>query len=448
MPAETRNPSGEEKILPANPGPREVAVGRQRGWAARSARVIGSGVIAGAADDDPATIGTCASIGAAVGFASLWTMLFTFPLMAGVQYLSAKIGQVTGMGLAGVVRKHYPRWLLYPMLIGLVLANTLNAAADLGAMAASLRLFVPVPPALLILPVGILILVLQVWAKYRFIERTFRWLTLSLLAYIGAAIVVDPPVAPVLWGTFVPAWRWDAPYLEALLAVVGTSFPAYLYFWQAELEVEEKAELGQQHWWQRRGTTGRELKLTAWDVNFGMFASNLVTYCIILTSAATLHQHGVTEVQTAEQLADALRPLAGPAASLLLTLGIVGTGLLAVPILSASSAYAIAETMGWPRGLNRRPGNAREYYALIAATTLVALALNFVGVNPIRALYWTSLLYGILAPPLLILVLLITNNRKIVGQHTNGWLANGVGGIAALAATAAAVALLIVSVRG
>jgi NRAMP (natural resistance-associated macrophage protein)-like metal ion transporter len=346
-------------VAPPRAGAREIALAREPSRLKRFFKVLGPGLIAGASDDDPATIGTCASAGASLGFATLWTMPAGVPLMAAVQFASAKVGLVTGRGLAGVLRRCYPRWLLYPVVAGLLIANTLNAGADLGAVAAGINLLVPaVPIAAVILPVAAGILALQFWGDYRLIERTFKWLTLALLAYIGAGLVTRPDVAEVLWYTFVPRVRWDRTYLEALVAIAGTTFSPYLYFWQSSQELEEKIALGRRKYWQRRGTTDTEVTYAAWHVNIGMVVSNLVTYFIILATGATLFREGGAGIQTAAEAAQALRPVAGDAAGILLVVSLIGAGMLAVPVLTTSAAYALSEAFGWKYGLDRNPARA------------------------------------------------------------------------------------------
>ncbi len=431
------------------PGAREAAVARQPGPLRRLIRIIGPGFIAGASDDDPATVGTCASVGAALGFATLWTMVAGIPLMATVQYISAKIGLVTGRGLAGVLRAHYPRWLLYPALGALVIANTINAGADLGAIAASVNLLLPsVPASALILPAAVAVLALQAWGNYRLIERTFKWLALALLAYVAAGLLARPDPVAVLRATFVPTVRLDRPFLEALVAVCGTTFAPYLYFWQSGQEVEEKVAMGRRHLWQRRGTTDAELRYCAWDVTIGMVLSNIVTYFVILATGATLYPAGHRNIATAAQAAEALRPLAGPAAGALLALGLIGAGFLAVPVLTASAAYALSEALGWRYGLDENPGRAPQFYGVILASTLVATEMNYVGINPVAALFATSLIYGFLAPPLLVLLMLVSSNPAIMGARVNGPWIKLLGWVATAVAAAAAVGLALTWLSG
>lgn len=381
--------------------------------------LVGPGVITGAADDDPCAIGTYAKTGAAFGFSMLWMVPVVFPMMSAVVYLSSKIGMVSGMGIAGVVRDQYPRWLLYPIIAGLLIANIIGAGADIGAVAAALRLMIPIPVSMVIVGVTIFILALQIWGSYATLQRIFKWLALALFAYVGAAVLAKPDLTAVIWGTITPRLHWNSNYLSLLVAVVGTSLSPYLFFWQASQEVEEEIAIGRHHVWQRRGTSDHELQYAAWDVNIGMFFSNLIMYFIILCTAATLFQAGHRNIDTAYDAAQALRPLAGNATSLLFAMGVVGVGILAIPVLTTGPAYALAETFGWNHSLDHKPAHAKEFYAVILVSTLVAMCLNFIGVNPIHALFWAGVVEGLMTPPLLVLIMLITNNRQIMGRYVN-----------------------------
>lgn len=385
----------------------------------RFLRILGPGFITGASDDDPSGIGTYASAGAALGYSALWTAPLSFPMMAAVQFMCAKIGLVTGRGLAGVIREHYPRVVLYPVVITLALANAVNAGVDIGAIAAAINMLVPIPIWVMILPIALVILVMQIWGSYRLITTIFKWLTLALLAYIGASIFARPAIGEVLRGTLLPTIRFDSTFLGMLVAILGTTISPYLFFWQASEEVEEEISIGRRTLRQRKGATARELRMTAWDVQIGMLFSNLVMYFIILATAATLHRAGHTEIRTAVEAAQALRPLAGNAASLLLALGLIGSGYLAVPVLTGSSAYALAEAFGWRRGLDEKPRRAPAFYATIALSTLVGILVDFAGISPIRALVWVAVMYGFLSPPLLVLIMLIATDSRIMGTRVN-----------------------------
>src|SRR5438105_4701927 len=373
--------------------------------------MLGPGLITGASDDDPSGIGTYAVAGAQLGYAALWTALVTFPLMAAVQFICARIAMVSGRGIASVLRKHYPPTLVYAVVLGLLLANTLNAGADLVAIAAGLNLLLPIPINAVLVPIAILILVLQIWGSYRLIARTFKWLTLALFAFIGAAFLARPDWGEVFRGTVLPTIRFDSTFLAMLVAILGTTISPYLFFWQANQEVEEEIARGRRRLWQRRGAKDSELRYAAWDVNVGMFLSNVVMYFIILATAATLHRAGRTDVATATDAAEALRPLAGEAAVVLMALGLIGSGVLAVPILTGSGAYAVAEAAGWKCGLDEKPGGAREFYLVMGASTAAALFMDYLGIDVMKALFWTAVINGFLSPPLLVIILLIANNR-------------------------------------
>jgi NRAMP (natural resistance-associated macrophage protein)-like metal ion transporter len=438
-----RAPTIPRREAVAGPGnhdaARPQAGGRVRGFLA----ILGPGFITGASDDDPSGIGTYASVGAALGFAPLWTALVTFPLMSAVQYTCAKVGMVAGTGLAGVLRRHYPRGVLYPAVVALVAANAINAGADIGAIAAGLNLLAPIPIAAIIVPITAVILALQLWGSYRLIAATFKWLTLALFAYVGAAFFAHPDAGAVLRGTVVPTVRADKTFLVAMVAILGTTISPYLFFWQASEEVEEEVGEGRVWLWQREGATDAELRYAGWDVGIGMLFSNVVMYFVILTTAATLHQAGKTDIASATEAAQALEPLAGRGAEWLLALGLIGTGFLAVPILTGAGAYAAAEARGWRYGLDEKPSRAKPFYAVIVGATVLGMLINFAGINPIQALYWTAVLNGLLAPALLVLVLRVANNRAVMGERTNGLGLNALGWLTTAVMTAAAVGLVL-----
>jgi len=411
-------------------------------------QVLGPGLITGASDDDPSGIGTYAQAGASLGFATLWLALFSFPLMATVQFMCARIGLVSGQGLAGVLRRHYPRALLYPVLVTLLVANTINAGADIGAIAAAINILVPIPTPWLILPIALLLVALMVWGSYRFIERTFKWLTLALFAYIGAAFFARPDWGAVLRGTLIPTLRFDSTFLATVVAILGTTISPYLFFWQASQEVEEEISLGRSSVAAREGATQPELRAAAWDVNIGMAFSNVVMFFIILATGATLFTAGKTDIQTATDAAQALRPLAGDASGLLLAVGLVGAGLLAVPVLTGAAAYAVAEGLGWESGLDAQPGRAPQFYGVIAGATLVGMLINFTGISAYQALFWTAVLNGFLAPPLLVVIMLIANNRTVMGVQVNGRRMNAVGWLTTAVMFAAAAGLVWTWLRG
>jgi NRAMP (natural resistance-associated macrophage protein)-like metal ion transporter len=408
-------------------------------------KMLGPGLITGASDDDPSGIGTYSMAGASLGYSTLWMAPLTFPLMAAVQFICAKIGMVTGKGLAGVLKEHYPRAILYPAVFALVVANTINAGADIGAIAAGVNLLVPIPIAALIVPVALLLVVIQIWGSYRFIANSSKWLTLALFAYIGSAFFARPDVGDVLKGTFLPAIQFDKTFFALVVAILGTTISPYLFFWQASQAVEEDIAHGRKQLWQRRGATDKELKYATWDVSIGMFFSNVVMYFIILATAATLHRAGQTEINSAADAAIALRPLVGNAASIFMALGLIGTGLLSVPILTASGAYAVCEMFGWKCSLDATLHRAKEFYIIIAASTVVGLLINFVGINPVKALFWTAVINGLLAPPLLLLIMLIANNRSVLGDRVNGRAINVLGWLTTATMAVAAIALALTS---
>ena len=405
-------------------------------------RTLGLGLITGAADDDPSAIGTYASAGAAIGPSFLWTAPVTFPMMCGVVYLAAKLGQVSGKGLFHVIKDHYSRWILYPALAGILIGNTIEAGADIGGMAAAIALLVPVPLPFIIIPVTVAIFALQVWGSYELIRTIFRWLALSLLAYVGAAILAKPDFLEVIKGTLIPTIRFDQKFLSMLVAVVGTTLSAYLYTWQSNQEVEEEIAMGRRRLAQRKGATKKELQHTRTDVISGMFFSNVVMYFIILSTASTLFKSGATEINTAAEAAEALRPLAGNAASALFALGIIGVGFLAVPVMTTGAAYDLCQVVGWKHSLHAKPSEAKKFYGAIAVFTLLGMGMNFLGFNPMKALVFSGIVQGFSTPPLLLLIMLMTNSRKIMGNRTNSLGLNILGWITTAAIFAASLGLV------
>ncbi|HEY9678466.1 MAG TPA: divalent metal cation transporter [Drouetiella sp.] len=406
-------------------------------------QVLGPGLITGASDDDPSGIGTYSVAGAALGFSTLWLAVVTLPMMAAVQYSCAKIGMVTGQGLAGVLKKNYPKWILYMAVASLFVANTLNVGADIGAIAAAIQLMCPVPALPSILCVSVGILVLQILGSYSFIANVLKYLTLMLFAYIATAFFVHVDAMEVLRSTFIPSFQPTTEFISTLVAILGTTISPYLFFWQASLQVEEDKREGKKALWQRRGASHDELKVAAMDVNAGMVLSNVVMYFIIYTCAATLHASGHTHISTATEAAKALEPLAGKFATVLLAIGLVGTGLLAIPVLTGSAAYAVSETFGWRYGLDQKAHRAKQFYAVIVISTVVGMAMNFFGMNAIQALFWSAVINGLVAPPLLILIMLIVNNRKIMGDKVNSPMTNFLGWASTVAMSVAAIALFV-----
>ena len=406
-------------------------------------RALGLGLITGAADDDPSAIGTYASAGAKFGPAFLWTAPVTFPMMFAVVYLSSKLGQVSGRGLFAVIRDHYPRWILRATLIGVLIGNTIEAAADMGGMAAAIELLIPVPRAFVVVATAAAMLGLQVWGSYRLIRNVFRWLALTLVAYAGAAVLAKPDLKEVVLGTLVPRVRFDREFLSLLVAVIGTTLSAYLYTWQSNEEVEEKIAMGRTRLSQRIGASEAELAATRLDIWFGMFFSNVIMYFIILATGSTLYKAGVHEIDTAAEAARALRPLAGSGAGVLFALGVIGVGFLAVPIVTTGAAYDLCQALGWKYGLALKPREARRFYAAIALFTVAAMAMNFLGVNPMKALVWSGVVQGFSTPPLMLLIMLLTNNRAIMGDKVNSRALNLLGWATVVVIFAATVGLVI-----
>jgi len=417
---------------------------KRRGFVARVFANLGPGLITGAADDDPSGISTYSVAGAAFGYAFLWTALLTFPLMASVQLMCARLGMVTGRGIAGVIRTRYSRWVLWPACFLLLVANVFNIGADLGGMAAAMGMVTGVPPYCWTPFFALLIAALLFWTSYELIARLFKWLTLVLFAYVITAFLTRPDWMAVARGALLPHLEWSKSYMAVLVGILGTTISPYLFFWQAAQEVEEDRKQGKVTVQQRRGSSSVELSAAKDDVFTGMFFSNLVMFFIILTTAATLHAQGMRNIETARQAAEALRPLAGSAAYWLFTLGLIGTGMLGVPVLAGSCAYAIAEAASW-RGdsLAKKPRGARRFYGVIAAAVIVGLVLGFAGVNPVRMLFWSAIANGVLAPPLVILVVLLTSDRKVMGTRINSPQAKILGWICAALMSGAAVSMLV-----
>ncbi|ASW10829.1 NRAMP family divalent metal transporter [Rhizobium sp. 11515TR] len=405
--------------------------------------LLGRGLISGAADDDPSAIGTYASAGARFGLGMLWTAPVTLPMMFTVVYLSSKLGQVTGRGLFQVIHDNYPRWFLYLALAGVVIGNTIEAAADLGGMAAAVNLFVPLSVPLIVAMMAVILLCLQVVGSYILIRRIFRWLALSLLAYAGAAILAKPDWMAVLKGSLIPSIEFNEEFLSIIVAIIGTTLSAYLYTWQSNEEVEEKIADGKISVKARRGVSSSKLARSRKEILVGMTFSNLVMYFIIMATGATLHVQGHTDIQTAAQAAEALKPIAGQAAGYLFAAGIIAVGFLAVPVMTTGAAYDLAQSIGINGSLNAGAREAPGFYVIIAAVTLVAVAMNFVGINPMKALVWSGVVQGFSTPPLLLLLLLMTNNKAIMGEHVNSRLMNIAGWLTVLAIFSASAGLVV-----
>ena len=410
-------------------------------------RKLGPGLITGAADDDPSGIGTYSQAGAAFGYGLLWTALVSLPLMIAVQLMCARVGVVAKSGLATALREHYSRSLLWFACGLLIIANTLNIAADLGGMAAAAQLLTGIPRAILVPAFAVLILALLIFASYESMARVLKWFAVALFAYVIAAFLAHPTPAGVLKGTFIPAIQLNEGYLMTFVAILGTTISPYLFFWQASQVAEQEVHIRARFPMRRRRSelrrTGRELKDAAVDTESGMFVSQLIMFFIILTTGATLHRAGITDITTADQAASALRPLAGPLAYWLFALGIIGTGMLGVPVLAGSAAYAVAEAGAFKGGMDEKPDSARVFYGVMVVAMLVGTVLALARINPMKLLLWSAVVNGVLAPPLIVIILMVSNNEKIMGENTNGTLMNVLGWTAALLMGAAAIAMIV-----
>jgi NRAMP (natural resistance-associated macrophage protein)-like metal ion transporter len=405
--------------------------------------VLGPGLTTGAADNDPSGIATYSIAGAQLGTSLLWTALVTWPLMAFIQLMCARIGMVTGRGLAGALRQKCPRWLLLVVAAALLGANIITIGADLAGMSDAGKMLIGLDTRLLTIIFGAGITLAIVYFRYYQIASILKWLTLVLFAYVITAFILKPHWGTVLYDTFIPSWPRGHNAWQNLVAVLGTTISPYLFFWQASQEVEEEKAMGRRMLVSREGATKREISDRRIDVTTGTFFSNLVMYFIILTAALTLHAHNDTNVESSRQVAEALKPLAGSFAATLYTIGLVGVGLLAIPILAGSSAYAFAETFAWKEGLDLPVTTARYFYAVIGASTLLGIAMVFVKINPVKALFWASTINGLLAPFLLIGVLLVSCDRKLMQRQPSSWLSRVMVGLTAALMFVAAVAMFV-----
>jgi NRAMP (natural resistance-associated macrophage protein)-like metal ion transporter len=397
-------------------------------------RQLGPGLVTGAADDDPSGIATYSQAGAKFGYELGWTVVLTYPLMVAVQVISARLGRVTGRGLADNIRENFPAPVLYALVIMLLVANTINVAADVAAMGQSLQLVVGGPVHLYAVGFGVVCLALEVYLPYRRYVTYLKWLTLVLFTYVAVALVANVSWSAVLSGIVRPRVPLSSDMLTVIVAVFGTTISPYLFFWQAALEVEEVEANPKAHALKQSPSQApSQLRRINIDTYVGMGLSNAIALFIIIATAATLHQSGVLDIETSAQAAEALRPIAGPLAFLLFSLGIIGTGMLAIPVLAGSAAYAVAETFRWRRGLDRKPREARGFYAIVALATLGGTALTFSPIDPIRALFWSAVINGVIAVPVLIVMMLLAGNAKVMGKFVSsprlkfvGWLATAV----------------------
>lgn len=412
-------------------------------WPRRFLNALGPGVVTGAADDDPSGIATYSIAGAQFGTGLLWTALLTWPLMGAVQGMCARIGMVTGRGLMGGLRKKFPRPVLVGAAAALLVANTINVGADLSGMADAAELLTRVDSHVWVLLFGLGIAWATIRLRYAVIARALKWLALVLFAYVIAAFQVGPHWGEVARAALVPSPPRGREGWATLVAILGTTISPYLFFWQASQEVEEEKARGRNSLTRRRGATAEEIRTRAIDVGVGTFFSNLVMFFIILATALTLHRHGVTELESSRQVAEALEPFAGRFATLLYTIGLVGTGLLAIPTLSGSAAYAFAEIFGWRQGMDERPRRARAFYAVVALSVGAGVAMDFANLNPVRALYWTAVINGVLAPVLLAGILAVASDRKLMNGRPSSLLGRVVVGFTTVAMAAAAVAVFV-----
>lgn len=404
---------------------------------------FGPGIITGASDDDPSGIATYSMAGASQGYSLLWTAFVTFPLMAAIQEMCARIGVVTDRGLMGNIKRlTKSRLILYFLALLVITANTINIGADLGGMSAAVNLLVPsVHPLIIGFFTTALIIILIVYFPYKFIAANLKWLTFALFAYIASALVTKQDWLKIIYSTFVPDLNFNKDTITLIVAIFGTTISPYLFFWQTSEEVEEVKEREKEAH-HKIIVTKHELKQVREDVNLGMFFSNLVMYAIIATTASTLYK---SEILSAEQAAKSLEPIAGSFSSLLFTLGIVGTGLLAIPVLAGSAAYAVSEIFQWKEGLNKTFRQARPFYGVIILSTLVGLLMNITGINPFKALFYTAVIYGLISPVLIYFILRLANDKNIMGDKTNMLTTNVLGIAALLVMTAAALALAVVT---
>jgi NRAMP (natural resistance-associated macrophage protein)-like metal ion transporter len=404
----------------------------------RAFKILGPGLVTGASDDDPSGIATYSQAGAQFGYATLWTALLTFPLMAAIQGMCARIGIVTTQGLTVTLKNHYPKSILYLMLLFSFPAITLNIGADIQGMGAVANMIVPaIPPFTFSIIFTAILMIVIIKYPYQKLAKILKWLCLSILLYIIVPFMVKQDWGEVLKNTVVPTIKFNKEFLSILVALLGTTISPYLFFWQATMEAEDM-----KHSKRKIMVNKRILDDMKEDVNIGMLLSNVVMFFIILTAGAVLFKAGIHKIDTVDQAAKALEPLAGKLTYLIFTLGVIGTGLLAIPVLAGSQSYMLAETFGWDEGLDKKFPQAKAFYITIIVSLLIGLSLDFIGISPIQALVYTAILYGITAPVLIAIIMHIGNNKKIMGKYTNNKLSNFLGGLTLLLMTAAAVALI------
>jgi NRAMP (natural resistance-associated macrophage protein)-like metal ion transporter len=408
----------------------------------RFVKKLGPGLVTGASDDDPSGIATYAVAGASFGYATLWTAVVTLPLMVAVQLVCARIGMVSGVGLTGTLRRHYPRLLLQATCVLLLVANVFNIGADLGGMADAVTILSGAPRLVPVLLIAAAIILFTVYASYAAFAKYVKWTTLTLFSYVLSALVATPDWRAGIYRAFVPDLQWSAKYLTTVVAILGTTISPYLFFWQASHEVEAEKALGRRTRSSRRGATSEELADARADVIVGMTFSNVVQFFIILATASTLYRAGIHDVETTRQAADALRPIAGDAAYLLFAAGLIGSGLLAIPVLAGSASFAIAELLGWRAGLDEPFRRARRFYVVFGAAIAVGTALVLFSASPIRMLFYSALLNGVAAPPLMALIMLVANNPRVMGKWRNPPALNVLGWTATALMAAASLGML------
>lgn len=403
-------------------------------------RKLGPGLITGVSDDDPSGIATYSQTGAQFGYGMLWATLFSYPLMTAMQEISARIGRVTGRGIAANMRKYFPPVLLYSIVFLLCLSSIFNLGADLGAMGAATQLLIGGSATPYVIFFAFMSLLLQMYIPYTTYAKYLKWLTLAVISYVVTAFVVHVPWSEALRATLIPSFRFNAKYFAMLTAVLGTTISPYLFFWQASQEAEEvRVNETEDALKKSPHQATEQFERIRVDTYFGMAVSNVIAFFIMLTAAATLHNQGIIDVQTSAQAAKALEPIAGRFAFFLFASGIVGTGLLAVPVLAGAAAFSVAEAFKWRASLQRKPHEARRFYGVLAAATLVGLGLNFVKIDPIRALFWAAILNGVVAVPVMVVTMLLSSKKEVMGQFTMptvlktvGWLATVVMFLAAI----------------
>ena len=390
---------------------------------------LGPGLITGAADDEPSAIATYSIAGAKFGYRFLWTALFTLPFMIAIQEMSARIGRISNLGLAGNIKRFYPRWIMFLIALLIVGANTINIGADMSGMAQALAMVTPFPEKITAIVMTLVILLITIFLPYKKIFTIFKWLALSLFAYILATFTIHQNWLEIIRSTLVPSFVLNKEFFIILTAFMGTTMSPYLYFWQANQEIEEKTieQCKPGRVCHLRPTTEKELQLLKTDTRIGMTFSNIITFFIIALAASTLFRAGIHNIETLRDAAEALKPLAGEYSYLLFTVGIISSGFLAIPVLAGSAAYVVAEVFGWSEGLNNNFGKAKQFYGVVIASAIIGLLIPLLGFHPVKALLYTSILYGIIAPILILMVIHMANNKKVVGEYTNSHALNVLG---------------------